>query len=252
MTTAFVLVMLAGLYLAWDWWCKQHVWVTWPSACVCVPLPEAVTRRAVQRHLEKQGCRVVPTSGLAFSRGCSSIKRIRSPGELDWREVPIVIGTGIGQSEAETMVHLLYSSQPGVRVSPDAAAHFMQQAAAEFDELIGHLQRIGGDYAEWREWKRGKRHSHRWMPEDDAGAGKQARRHDASHDADLALLGLERGATLEQVKKAYRVACRKYHPDGLTGQNVEPYLVELAVQRFKEVSAAHQRLCEHFAQRQHA
>lgn len=95
-------------------------------------------------------------------------------------------------------------------------------------------------------------HRHRWMPEDDTGAGKQARLHDASHDADLALLGLERGATLEQVKKAYRVASRKYHPDGLTGRNVEPHLVELAVQRFKEVSAAYQRLCEHFAQPQHA
>jgi len=38
----------------------------------------------------------------------------------------------------------------------------------------------------------------------------------------------------------------------LTGQNVEPHLVELAEQRFKEVSTAYRRLREQLAHPQHA
>ena len=67
---------------------------------------------------------------------------------------------------------------------------------------------------------------------------------------DYSTLGLKPGATPEQVRAAYRDACRKYHPDHLNGQNVEPHLVELAVQRFKEITAAYQRLKERFPQRQ--
>lgn len=70
--------------------------------------------------------------------------------------------------------------------------------------------------------------------------------------ADYAILSLKPGATWDQVHAAYRAACRLYHPDRLNGQNVEPHLVELAVQRFKEISAAYQRLKDLLGQPQHA
>jgi len=66
-------------------------------------------------------------------------------------------------------------------------------------------------------------------------------------DADYSALGLKPGATREEVHTAYRDACRKYHPDRLNGQNVELHLIELAVQRFKEVTAAYQRLKDRVA-----
>ena len=50
------------------------------------------------------------------------------------------------------------------------------------------------------------------------------------------------GASWEQVQAAFRELSRKYHPDRLTGQQIEPYLIELAEQRFAEIASAYQRL----------
>src|SRR3954468_19773336 len=51
-----------------------------------------------------------------------------------------------------------------------------------------------------------------------------------------AILGLERGASAEDIKKAYRRLARKYHPDVSKEANAE--------ERFKEVSEAYETLRE--------
>ncbi|QOJ13976.1 MAG: DnaJ domain-containing protein [Planctomycetia bacterium] len=253
-----ILAIIGGLAgFAWDWWRRKRVAVRWGKGTKVRLLPQESLAAAI-RFFEQRGFKVFPglegTVGAGFSRGNWSLPRVSGASCIDWQEVPLVVGLGIAGRDGSSEVHAILSSPPGIRFSAAAARFFIEQASGEFKRLVACL--------EAEERKRSEpsgagatangHHRHRWMPEDDAGAGKQARRHDASHDADLALLGLDRGATLEQVKKAYRIASRKYHPDGLTGRNVEPHLVELAVQRFKEVSAAYQRLCEHFAQTQHA
>lgn len=238
----------------WDLWRRTRVAVDW-SKTVVVGLPEPVARSAVAQYFKGRGCTDLPLKkGTGYTRGDRSIGHVSVTCNIGWREVPMIVGTGMAGLGSETTICVNYSSCPGVRFSPAAARFFIEQAAGEFNGLISFLEAVATKRSEPSGTGPGAngRHRHRWMPEDDAGGAKQARPHDASHDADLALLGLDRGATLEQIKKAYRVACHKYHPDRLTGQNVEPYLIELAVQRFKEVSAAHQRLCEHFAQPQHA
>lgn len=226
------------------------------SNTMTVPLPLAIIRAAVTRHLAVRGCALVDTSDDTdvYTRGDRSIASVPCSRDVAWLEVPMFVAAGFGEENGQTVVYLHFESWPPVAFSKAGVQFFKNNASAEFDSVIALLNELVRERtgpSEQAESRNG-RHRHRWMPEDDAGAGKQTRLNDASHDADLALLGLERGATLEQVKKAYRVASRKYHPDGLTGRNVEPHLVELAVQRFKEVSAAYQRLCEHFAQPQHA
>lgn len=51
------------------------------------------------------------------------------------------------------------------------------------------------------------------------------------------LLGVDRNATTEEIKKAYRKLARKYHPD-LNPNDKE------AEQRFKEINEAHEVLCD--------
>ncbi|GMU37839.1 MAG: J domain-containing protein [Phycisphaerae bacterium] len=262
-----IVAIIGGLIGAgWEWWRRRRVAVRL-SKKVIAQLPEAVVCKAIAEYFEGRGWTSLAQyckengrpfnpvkGGAAFLRGDSSIPYVSAAANIGWRDMPLIVSIGMGGADAETTIHVEFSSMEGVRFSPAASRFFIEQAAGEFKGLLSFLEAVAKRRSEPSGTGPGAngRHRHRWMPEDDAGGAKQARTHDASHDADLALLGLERGATLEQVKKAYRIASFKYHPDRLTGKNVEPHLVELAVQRFKEVSAANQRLCEHFAQPQHA
>lgn len=210
-------------------------------------LPLRDVRGAVALHLAGRGCVISKCEDTfdMYRRGDMSVRRIPWERPLRWTEVPMLVGTIFLDAEGKTHFDYRVWAFPTVTYSPAGKEFFLRQAQAEFDGILAVLDGLGAG----REGGRGR---HRWYPDDEPRSRREASASPASLDADLALLGLERGATLEQIKKAYRVASRKYHPDGLTGKNVEPHLVELAVQRFKEVTAAYQRLCEHFAQPQHA
>ena len=54
------------------------------------------------------------------------------------------------------------------------------------------------------------------------------------------VLGLRRGATLEEVKKAYRELAGKYHPDKVSHLGDE--FKVLAERRFKEINEAYQEI----------
>lgn len=49
------------------------------------------------------------------------------------------------------------------------------------------------------------------------------------------VLGLQRGATKEEVKHTYRILAKKYHPD----MNVDNPLADLAEEKFKEIQQAY-------------
>ena len=54
------------------------------------------------------------------------------------------------------------------------------------------------------------------------------------------ILGIERGATPEEIKSAYRRLAVKYHPDKL--EHLGDEFRELAEKRFKEIQEAYQEL----------
>lgn len=52
------------------------------------------------------------------------------------------------------------------------------------------------------------------------------------------VLGLKRGASKEEVKHAYRILAKKYHPD----MNVDNPLADLAEEKFKEIQQAYDEI----------
>ncbi|MBE7022385.1 MAG: J domain-containing protein [Ruminococcaceae bacterium] len=52
------------------------------------------------------------------------------------------------------------------------------------------------------------------------------------------VLGLQKGATQEEIKKAYRKLAKKYHPDNY----VNNPLADLAAEKFKEINEAYEQL----------
>lgn len=245
---------LAGA--AWAWSRTKNSTATRPADWTgsrTLDLPLREVRGAVALHLAGRGCVVFECEDTfdVYRRGDRSVTRVPWERDLRWIEIPMLVGTIFIDVNGKTSLDYRVWAWPTVTYSSAGKEFFLRQAQAEFDGILAVLDRLKAE----REGsgRAGSSGRHRWYTdEDEPQSRRDATASSASLDADLALLGLDRGATLEQVKKAYRVASFKYHPDRLTGKNVEPHLVELAVQRFKEVTAAHQRLCEHFAQPQRA
>ncbi|GMU39068.1 MAG: J domain-containing protein [Planctomycetota bacterium] len=222
------------------------------SATLQAYIPPAIARREVIRYLTARGCTLVNGEGEcdAFRRGEYLIRRLRGPGSAPWLAVPAILVAVCYESQRKLVLHMRISLDPLVTASASGAGYFQEQARAEFSQVLGYLSQIACEYAQRPgEQKRRRRPNHRWYTgNEERPRAQEAPRSADPLDADLAVLGLKRGASSDEVKRAYREACRKYHPDRLNGQNVEPHLVELAVQRFKEVTAAYQRLRERMAQ----
>lgn len=257
MDVVVVIIVSAVLGLIWSAWRRggdTGPRVAWKET-VHISLPPAIARREVVRYLTARGCTFVNSEGEcdAFRRG-EYVRRLRGPGDAPWLTLPVIIVAVCAEEDGRPLLHMHFSLLPIVSASASGFRYFQEQARAEFAEVVGYLEQVAREQSQRRGGqKRRRRPNHRWYPGDEEGQREQESPASAhALDADLALLGLKRGASLEQVQKAYRIACRKYHPDRLTGQNVEPHLVELAVQRFKDVAAAYQRLRESYAQAQSA
>lgn len=65
---------------------------------------------------------------------------------------------------------------------------------------------------------------------------------DSRLDADLAVLGLVPGASIEDVQTAYRAVCMKFHPDRLASGDVSAAVVENCSRRFRDATDAYKRV----------
>jgi len=247
-------LVVGGVALAWSKSKKRvpEVTVEW-TGTRSLDLPLRDVRGAVTQYLAARGCVALERDGLVdcYRRGDRSVTRVPCERDLRWSDVPVVLVTGFADANGRTVFYYRLSVLPSVNFSPAGRDFFLRQAQAEFDAIVELLESLSAQRARARRAAgNGRRPNHRWYPDEEET--QETPSPDGSLDADLALLGLKRGATFEQVTKAYRVASRKYHPDSLSGKNVEPHLVELAVQRFKEVTAAYQRLRNRMARQQRA
>ncbi|GIK15216.1 MAG: hypothetical protein BroJett003_01800 [Planctomycetota bacterium] len=202
--------------------------IAYPAALVCDVLDECFGT-ADRTYLEDGSTINV------YLRGDPKAMRVSDPHKVRFCDIPSCFSVTVVPSELGTLVSLRIGLHPKVRISPSAAKFFEPTAQDVFVVAVERMKRAAAQ----------RRYERKAQKQNMPGAV-------ASGDGpDYVTLGVKPGATLEQVKAAYRDACRKYHPDRLSGQNVEPQLVELAVQRFKEVSAAYRRLKDHLAQPQH-
>ncbi|MBK9126316.1 MAG: J domain-containing protein [Phycisphaerales bacterium] len=252
MTVAIIITVLifvgSAILFAWIEWGGGDDYVTW-SSHARVSLPPSIARAELVRYMKEQGydARADP---LKFRRGEDVSRRLSRVSEYDWLYMSLIASASVWRDGTGSGIAMCFGPGAFARLKRAAADDFRQLAAAEFNRVMEHLNLLAREHAEWREWKRRKRRpNHRWYPGDDEAEAAQGAPVPAdSLDADLAVLGLSRGASWDDVQRAYRDACRKYHPDRLNGQNVEPHLVELAVQRFKEVTDAYRRLRDRMAQ----
>lgn len=171
-----------------------------------------------------------------YQRGDTGITRVSNPRSVNLADIPSLFSVCVCTIQGKTEVTIRIDILSNVRMRRWAAKYFDNAAETELMLALDRLRQATIRLYQER------------MSQARATRERPAQEAVSDVDADYALFGLKRGASLEQVQKAYRIACRKYHPDRLTGQNVEPHLVELAVQRFKEVAAAYQRIKERHPQ----
>ena len=94
--------------------------------------------------------------------------------------------------------------------------------------------RTQGDFQEYREYGSGRR---------EEGFGKEGaprRENNEGPENPYSVLGLERNASREEVRQAYRRLAGKYHPDKVAHLGEE--FRDLAEERFKEIQRAYQEL----------
>ncbi len=207
--------------------------VAWEGEML-MPVPLDDLRSWTARLLcEAANCRLLSSADMTdiFVRGNVGINAVRVALNLMWRDVPVTITARYSISEKRTKLALEIAALPLVTFDAASTNSFYDLAKNEFQSLFEALKMLGQSTADRSSQVNGSSHA-------------DASTHDAPDDEDLRSLGLKPGASWPQIQAAYRECCRKYHPDRLNGKNVEPHLVELAVQRFKEITAAYQRLKE--------
>lgn len=62
----------------------------------------------------------------------------------------------------------------------------------------------------------------------------------------LEILGLEPGASRASIKKAYHELSLKFHPDVISGKDLDPAFIEFANERFKQIQEAYDYLKENY------
>lgn len=187
-------------------------------------LPQKYAQESIEAFFRALGCTERTEQGgiWIYQRGLMKIRRMDRV--LPVRFIPHFVAVGFDPHGSQLIVTIAYRAMPGVKFADLAASCFLDSIRIEADAICELLQKVADDL----------RHSGESRNHDERGVVALA--------ADFASLGLNPDASWEQVHAAYRMSCKKFHPDHLAGQQVPPHLADLASQRFKECTAAYQRL----------
>jgi len=77
-----------------------------------------------------------------------------------------------------------------------------------------------------------------------ARAGIKLEGQEKPHDESYAILGLRESASVEEIKKTYRVLIRTHHPDKLVAAGMPPEFVVTATEKMKRINVAYDRICK--------
>jgi hypothetical protein len=242
-----LLVVIGGLLAAYFGYIvlprieRRHEMARWiRDAIRCnetmvVPLSLDIAWVGIKKYFEHSKFSIlnVDTEGgiAIYRRGDAIIDKLPMSREVAWAEVPVIAGvTCVSRDgDGETAVILNFGVEAFVRVSPSLEEFCLANLKVDINRAFEFLSTVVEQFAQ----------DEVESAENDAAEG--------AGDSDFAALGLNRGASWDDVRTAYRECCMKFHPDRLTGQNVAPHLVDLAVRRFKEVNESYERLRDRLA-----
>lgn len=183
-----------------------------PLPSVRTSIGDYLTVRGFHLHSRRGGVQL-------YRRGDQSISRLPCNRDVQWAEVPVLLGVAFSKHKGVAVVSLSISGSPSTKFGESVADFFAEHAEMELDGAVEFLNR---------------------SMETPRSEPPPRPPRDNSLDDDLTLLGLTSGFSWEQLQSAYRSACRKYHPDRLVG--VEPDVVKLAERHFTQITSAYQRL----------
>ena len=99
--------------------------------------------------------------------------------------------------------------------------------------IASHQQRMAREEAEAHQKEREKRRKHK-----KSGTFRETRSSQTARECALEILGLNKGATPEEIKKAYRTLVKKHHPDRFSRQ--DEAIQKSAEARFIEIQQAYE------------
>lgn len=216
---------------------QAPVWtsVSWTGAA-SFAIPTSAIRRACQEFFSE--CEIVSDtqSQQVFRRGDFAITSLPTSRPVRWLEIPVTITVKYSLAGTSTRCSLSFVAPPDLVFDRRCYDFFGRMASAEADKLLGVLEKLGMGAHNFDE-----------RTQADAETAQENEADTPPGDAsDLLVLGLKHGASWKEVQAAYRQLCLKYHPDTLSGHQVPPHIHELAVERFRRITEAYQRLKERF------
>ncbi|TWT44915.1 Dna-J like membrane chaperone protein [Phycisphaerae bacterium RAS1] len=169
----------------------------------------------------------VTSDKQVFSRrGAPGIRAVPGSGGMAWGDIPLmVVAWCIPLSSERTRARIMFSSNENVHFAPAAAEWFRQTADQEFREIIGEVRQATSQTST-----------------------SVAPPRTPDIDAAYAVLKLNPGASWPEVQAAYREACKQYHPDRYSGQNLPAPVGDLIQREFKVKTEAYQLLKKHLSQ----
>lgn len=229
---AWLIGAAAGaLYQAWrsDDQPQQFNGVGW-SGSLTSTLPPVVVRKLIGEIVTTHGgFRRIHATEQAddYFRGDDKITSLPASRSVRWREVPLFLTIRYAATNSGCNVEMKFLAPPAMTFNQACLTFFHEHANVEFDGFFELLSRRPTTQSQSNP-----------PPPDPKPIAKQ--------DADLSLLGLSRGASWDHVQAAYREACKKFHPDRLSGKDLPQELVAMAAKRFTEMTDAYQRLKAQF------
>lgn len=191
------------------------------TGTIRVPRPLPEVRSAIGEYLAIRGFMAHKSQRNAahYRRGDTRITRLPFTRKVGWTDVPILLSVGFSKQRGAVIVAFAIGGWPTTRFDKSVESFFREHAEMELDGAVAFLN--GGE-------------------EPQGGACNRPSPGNGPRDDDMRLLGLKSGFSDEQLRVAFRTACRQFHPDRLV--NVEPAVVKLAEEHFSKVRDAYERL----------